>query len=262
MSPRKKTVSPDEAAERATAQLEALADEEVAARGRSFFKRGARVVLYGVRAPQVRQLVREMHRDLAGRWTVAEATKCCDILIRRRQLEAKVFGVLLLGRYRREFAKPLLPVIQSWIARGQCDNWAIIDALCPALLTPLVDCFPDLIPRVTRWARSSNQWLRRAAVVTFVPLARKGRQLDVAYETVQSLFQDGEDLMHKACGWLLREAGKTDLARLERFLLEHGPAMPRTTVRYAIERFPAARRRRLLTATRKILGEAAPDGPG
>ena len=55
--------------------------------------------------------------------------------------------------------------------------------------------------------------------------------------------------MHTAAGWLLREAGKTDLRRLERFLRRYGPSIPRTTVRYAIERFPPRERHRLLVDT-------------
>jgi 3-methyladenine DNA glycosylase AlkD len=61
---------------------------------------------------------------------------------------------------------------------------------------------------------------------------------------------DAHDLIHKACGWLLREAGKSDAARLERYLLEHRSAIPRTTVRYAIERFPESKRQRILQETR------------
>jgi 3-methyladenine DNA glycosylase AlkD len=64
------------------------------------------------------------------------------------------------------------------------------------------------------------------------------------------LFGDSEDLMHKAVGWMLREAGKKDMARLERFLTNEGPSIPRTTVRYAIERFPKEKRKALLEATR------------
>ena len=95
--------------------------------------------------------------------------------------------------------------------------------------------------------------MRRTAVVPFVPLARKGRQLDAAYGVVLSLVDDREDLIHKACGWLLREAGKTDSGRLERFVRRHGPRLPRTALRYAIERFPAAQRARLLAETRAPL---------
>jgi len=81
------------------------------------------------------------------------------------------------------------------------------------------------------------------------PLARHGKALDEAYRVAAALREDREDLIHKATGWLLREAGKTDPARLERFLLAQGPRLPRTALRYAIERFPAARRRRLLVQT-------------
>jgi 3-methyladenine DNA glycosylase AlkD len=92
--------------------------------------------------------------------------------------------------------------------------------------------------------------LRRGAAVAFVPLARRGRELDAAYEVASRLFDDGEDLIHKATGWLLREAGTTDPRRLERFLRAEGPRIPRTALRYAIERFPPPKRKRLLAATR------------
>ncbi len=74
--------------------------------------------------------------------------------------------------------------------------------------------------------------------------------LPAIYEISASVFPVDDDLVQKANGWLLREAGKADAARLERFLLEHGPAVPRTTLRYAIERFPPARRKALLLETK------------
>jgi hypothetical protein len=83
-----------------------------------------------------------------------------------------------------------------------------------------------------------------------VPFARRGQSLDLAYELAGDCFSDREDLMHKATGWLLREAGKTDMRRLRGFLLEHGPRVPRTALRYAIERFPENERAHLLAATR------------
>ena len=79
---------------------------------------------------------------------------------------------------------------------------------------------------------------------------QRGSHLDTAYDVATRLFDDQEDLMHKAVGWMLREAGKKDMSRLERFLRDEGPRMPRTTVRYAIERFPAEKRKALLEATR------------
>jgi hypothetical protein len=74
--------------------------------------------------------------------------------------------------------------------------------------------------------------------------------LDHAYALAQDRLGEREDLMHKALGWLPREAGKTDPKRLQAFLLRHGPSLPRTSLRYAIERFPETERQRLLKATR------------
>jgi hypothetical protein len=72
-----------------------------------------------------------------------------------------------------------------------------------------------------------------------------------AWTIAESLFKYPEDLIHKATGWMLREAEKPDPARLERFLLEHGPRILRTTLRYAIERFPPEKRKILLEKTRE-----------
>jgi 3-methyladenine DNA glycosylase AlkD len=93
-------------------------------------------------------------------------------------------------------------------------------------------------------------WVRRASVVALIPLMRKGAALDVLYDNAAVLHADREDLIQKAVGWALREAGKADARRLERYLRSAGPRIPRTTLRYAIERFPDARRRALLRATR------------
>jgi 3-methyladenine DNA glycosylase AlkD len=78
----------------------------------------------------------------------------------------------------------------------------------------------------------------------------KGYGLDAAYAVARALHGDKEDLIQKAVGWMLRDAGKYDARRLEQHLRRHGPSIPRTTVRYAIERFPPAKRRALLAATK------------
>jgi 3-methyladenine DNA glycosylase AlkD len=83
-----------------------------------------------------------------------------------------------------------------------------------------------------------------------IPLIRKGHALNIAYDIARTLHSDKEDLIQKAVGWTLREAGKVDSQRLEKYLRDEGPDIPRTTVRYAIERFPAAKRQALLKATR------------
>ncbi len=237
-------------ARQARTRLRSMADPESAHGFRTYFKKDDDVALLGVKTTPVRTLARELYQRVAPTWQVADAVAFADLMVRDRYLEAKGLGLTVLNRYRAVYPRSLLATARKWLADGHLCNWAAVDALAPLVLTPLVVRYPQLEPRLIRWGGARNQWLRRAAVVTFVPLARHGERLDQAYALVAGLLSDREDLMHKACGWLLREAGKTDMPRLERFLLRHGPALPRTTVRYAIERYPERRRKQLLAETR------------
>ncbi len=222
---------------------------KVAASSQRFFKPYHNAAFYGVTTPHLRRLEREAFRQIKGAWTLTDATEFAGLMIVAKELEAKYFGILTLSRFKQSFDRRLLGVAERWLRQNHCDNWATVDGLCPSVITPLLSAFPDLVLRVRRWSRSRNLWLRRASVVTFVPLARRGDFLDEAYEIADTLLGDKEDLIHKATGWMLREAGRTDRKRLTAFLLAHGRRVPRTTVRYAIERYPEAQRKRVLRQT-------------
>jgi len=167
-----------------------------------------------------------------------------------RHLESKAVGLSLLERYHRQFEEDLLATAHGWLGDGLCDNWAVTDDLSTGVLWRLLDRFENLAGELEKWSQSRNLWVRRAGVVVFVKCAGKGRHLDRIYRIVTALLPDSHDLIHKACGWLLREAGKADAPRLEKYLLKHGTAIPRTTLRYAIERFPSAKRWRILQETK------------
>ena len=247
---RSRTPTPRQLCTLAARRLAAMGDPVRADGARAYFKKFEPIVLYGVAVPEGRRLARELHASVKDAWEVDDAIRFCDRCVRRPHTELKWIGFFVLGRFAKDFPRSLLGAVKRWVSAGPCNNWALVDALSPALVTPLLERYPDLVPVLTGWATSANLWVRRTAVVPFVPLARKGRELDAAYAVAVSLFADREDLIHKACGWLLREAGKTDMARLERFLLAHGPRIPRTTLRYAIERMPLAQRTRVLAQTR------------
>jgi 3-methyladenine DNA glycosylase AlkD len=222
-----------------------------AAMMRVYFKRDEDVRFFGVTLPEVRRISADVWRRRRKAWDVAAATAFCDRLIRRRELEAKSVGIIVLGRWRRDFPRGLFGTARGWLAGGHCASWAAVDLLAPTVVTPLVERYPGLLASLERWTGARSLWVRRAAAVTLVPLARHGRSVDAAFRVTLALADDEHDLIHKATGWLLREAGKTDMGRLERFLTARGPRLPRTTVRYAIERFPLSQRRKLLVQTRK-----------
>ena len=96
-----------------------------------------------------------------------------------------------------------------------------------------------------RLAKSRNLWERRIAIVSTSAFIRTG-EIEDTFAIAKLLLADDHDLIHKAVGWMLREAGKHSAPALLRFLKENYSALPRTTLRYAIERFPAPQRKRLL----------------
>jgi 3-methyladenine DNA glycosylase AlkD len=206
---------------------------------------------YGLTAVQIRDLAKETYQTVKPEWNIEDAIELCDILLPNPYHEAKALGILVLERYKKDFPKFLFQKIKTWLASNYLDSWAAVDGLCPDSVGALLEKYPELVEKIRTWAGSSNRWVRRASLVSFIKLARKKEYLEPIYQISSAHFADSDDLIQKANGWLLREAGKSDGDRLERFLLRHGPAIPRTTLRYAIERFEDKKRKGILLATRK-----------
>lgn len=209
---------------------------------------------YNVGTPTVRALARSIHAANRADWSIDDAITLADELLEDPFLETKAVGIEVVARFRREFHPRLLPRWKRWLARNLAANWATTDLICGMLIGRLLLQHPDLVSRMPTWARHRNMWVRRASAVALIPSIRRGRALDEAYVVATTLRGDRQDLIQKAVGWMLRDAGGQDPARLERYLRAAGTATPRTTVRYAIERFPPARRRELLVHTRRGSG--------
>lgn len=239
---------PRDIARQAVERLEAMADPVRARGAERYFKET--VTCYGVSTPDIRALAAELYGTVKATWTVEDAAELCDILFPRRELEAKGIGALILSRYKKSFRPSLFPRIQSWLAADLLDNWASVDVFCTDVMGALLVTYPALVAKIRGWILHRNRWVKRAALVSFIKPAKRREFLPAIYRISAAAFPIDDDLIHKANGWLLREAGKTDPVRLEKFLLAHGPAIPRTTLRYAIERFPEAKRKALLVNTK------------
>jgi 3-methyladenine DNA glycosylase AlkD len=242
--------SPAAAAVKARRELKRMGRPAGAFDASRYFRGEVTLGFYNVGTTAMRALARTIHAAHRHDWSIDEAMAFADATIVDRHLEAKSVGIEVVARYRREFTPGLLARWKRWLANNHSANWATTDAICGALIGPLLVTCPHLTARMRLWARDRNMWVRRAAAVGLIPSVRRGQSLEVAYEIAGQLHRDREDLIQKAVGWMLREAGKTDSARLERYLRANGPTIPRTTLRYAIERFPRPKRRALLLATK------------
>lgn len=242
-------LSPGQVAHEVRQALAAKADPARARGAERYFKETVRC--YGVAAPEIHALVSELHCRIKADWTAVDAIALCDILFTDTELEAKAVGALILGRFKKTLPPGLFAKVRSWLAEDRLASWASVDVLCPDTMGAFLERYPAYVEKIKAWAFHRNRWVQRAALVSFIKLARKPEFLQAVYDISASVLPVEDDLIHKANGWLLREAGKTDPARLERFLLSRGPALPRTTLRYAIERFPETKRRALLLKTKR-----------
>jgi 3-methyladenine DNA glycosylase AlkD len=219
-----------------------------------YFRGESGLRFYHVGTPRVRELARSIHRAHREDWTIDDMMAFAEILVANPYLEAKAVGIEVLARARRSFHPALLARWKRWLAANHCANWATTDQLCALLIGPLLVQHPELATKLSTWVTHRNLWVRRASVVGLLKLSRTREGVDLIYAHAERLHDDPHDLIHKAVGWALREAGKRDARRLERYLRAHGERIPRTTLRYAIERFEPSRRRAILLATKSRRG--------
>ena len=232
-------------------ELRAVASPEKAAVLQRFFKTGPGEYgegdrFLGVMVPQIRAIARA-HRQTAD----ASAIRA---LLDSPWHEARECGLLLLVEQFRSLLKDNRAehhrAYLAALREGRVNNWDLVDCSAPTLVGEYLLDAPDRLQYGTRLldklAKSSSLWENRVAVVSTLMFICRGR-LDVAFRQCEAALGHPHDLMHKAVGWMLRECGKRDPNALRAFLSEHLSALPRTSLRYAIERFALKERRQWLT---------------
>ena len=243
MGPRRKIVSADSSA---AAIRQALFFHENPAQAsvlRRFFKTGpgeygAGDEFWGLKVPQVRAVLAQFP-DVPR----ATAGELLDSPVH----EVRLCGALALVRaYAQGGPDERAAVFDFYLSRSaRINNWDLVDASAPGIVGRHL---PPGGGRRTlgRLAQSKSLWERRIAMVATLEHIRRG-DLSNVFWLAERLLDDPEDLMHKATGWMLREAGKRDAAALRAFLSRQAARMPRTALRYALEKFPPAERKRWLS---------------
>jgi 3-methyladenine DNA glycosylase AlkD len=227
-------------------RLRAAGDADRAAFLPTFFKTGPGQYgegdrFLGLTLPQVRRFAAE-YQDLSLREL--------ERLLESPWHEARLLALIILARqYGRAAPDRRAAIVRLYLRRtDRINNWDLVDVSAPAIMGA------HLLTRrrgvLGRLARSSSVWERRIAIVATYRLIREGQYQDTI-ALAERLLGDGHDLIHKATGWMLREVGKRDERLLRRFLDRHAGAMPRTALRYAIERLPPAARQKYLAKPRQ-----------
>lgn len=223
------------------ADLRMRADVKKARLLRGFFKTGPGEyaegdVFLGVTVPVLRSISKK-YKDLP----FCDAIKLLKSSIHEERL-LSLF--LLIEGFRREGPEGKKRIYRAYLKHTKfINNWDLVDVTAKHIVGEYLSD-KDRLP-IYRLARSGSLWERRIAVLsTFNFIDRNDFKDALAVATV--LINDRHDLMHKAVGWMLREIGKRDIALEEKFLKKYYKKMPRTMLRYAIERFPEDKRRKYL----------------
>lgn len=188
----------------------------------------------GVTVPEIRKLVREFR---------GAPLEVCRDLLTSPWHEERLLGLLLaVERYRRGDEAERARVYRFYTAHFErINSWDLVDVTAEHVTGAHLWKRPRGV--LLRWARSKRLWTRRIALLSTFHFVRKG-DFEWTLRLSELYLKDPEDLIHKATGWLLREVGKRDVGALRAFLRRHSPSMPRTALRYAIERLSPAERRR------------------
>ncbi len=215
-------------------ELRALADPEKSLVLARFFKTGPGEYgcgdrFLGVIVPKIRNVVKR-HRGAA----LSEVRQLLRSAIHEERLTALL---LLVDKYQRGDEAQKKEIYDLYLAGTvHINNWDLVDLTAQHIVGHYLDGKDTAI--LTQLALSTSLWERRIAMLSTYHFIRKGDSRD-ALRIAGLLLKDPHDLIHKAVGWMLREVGKRCSLEAEcRFLDEHGAEMPRTMLRYAIERFP------------------------
>jgi len=214
------------------AEIQKRASPENAEKLKRFFKEP--VESRGLTTAQVQEVAKLAYPKVKG--DLPLALEVAQALVESRVLEEASIGFRLLRRMTRRFHPRLFDVFDGWV--DHLTNWATTDGLSCWLIAETVRLDPQLVERLLLWTASENRWRRRAAAVSLVPIARKGGMLEEAFAVAERLMADGDEMVQKGVGWLLKEASKEHQAEVREFLLHWRDRTAALVLRYASEKLP------------------------
>ncbi len=198
----------------------------------------------GVRTPAIRKLAAAWHRPLR-RVSLDALFMECEKLLDSGWYECRIIAFDWAFRRRQQLLPGHLDIFERWLMR-YVDDWIDCDDLCTHGLGYLLLEYEACRNRPLKWTGSHRRWARRAAAVSLIYGLRRGKLFEEACEVARHLLGDDDPLVQKGAGWMLKEASRHFPSEVLVFVLDHRDRMPRTMLRYAIEKLPESQRKRVL----------------
>jgi 3-methyladenine DNA glycosylase AlkD len=214
--------------------LKAATDQKTQKSFQRFFKE--QVKYYGVKTETVGKIANKYWPRIKT-WDKEAIFALCEELYGSEYTEEAFIVAFWLPNYIDYLEPSDLATFRRWIEK-YINNWAKCDGLCNHTIGDLVQKYPQTIVGVKSWAKSENRWLKRASAVSLIVPAKKGLFLQDALEICDMLLTDGDDMVQKGYGWLLKEESRKHQKEVFDYVVKNRKVMPRTALRYAIELMP------------------------
>lgn len=231
--------------ERVREDLKRNASPEVRASQLRFHKPNEHPPSYGIMAPKLRDMARDLYPEVS-KLTVPERDRFCTALWENGSFEEGAIVCYIYRRFGKTCGEREFRLFTRWLGR-YVNNWGHTDALSLWLLGACVANEPRLIAEIDAWTKSKNRWKRRAAAVSLVYEARRGRNAENILRIADLLLGDADHMVQKGVGWMLKETYPLKSAQVMRFLMPRREKTTRLVLRHAAEKMSPADRARLLS---------------
>lgn len=216
-------------------ELISQSDEKVKLSGERFFREDVR--LYGIRSVAVIRTGKDYFKYIREN-DKTEIFSLCEELWRSGILEESIIACNWSYYLRKDYELSDFKIFSGWV-NNYVNNWASCDTLCNHSVGTITEMYPVLLSGLKEWAKSGNRWARRASAVSLIVPARKGKFLEDIFEIAEILHSDGDDMVQKGYGWMLKAASQAHQEKVFGYVMSRKSTMPRRSLRYAIEKMPA-----------------------
>lgn len=215
-------------------ELRKNADEKTRMSSQNFFKE--LVKAYGVKVPIVNNVSKEYYKPIKSK-TKREIFDLCEVFWQSGYIEESFIACHWSYYIHKKYEPEDYRVFEKWI-NDYVNNWASCDTLCNHTIGEFIQMYPEYLTRLKDLAKSDNRWMRRASAVSLIIPARKGKFLKDILEIADILLLDKDDMVQKGYGWMLKVASQTNQQEVFDYVIKNKSVMPRTSLRYAIEKMP------------------------
>jgi 3-methyladenine DNA glycosylase AlkD len=210
------------------------ADEKTKSSGERFFKE--EVKLYGLKSADVSRISKEHYKNITDK-SKSHIFSLCNELWKSGYMEESFVACNWAYNVRKQYEPDDFDIFDKWVST-YVGNWASCDTLCNHTVGTFMEMYPEYITGLHKWAKSDNRWVKRASAVSLIIPARKGKFLDDIFIIADILHSDKDDMVQKGYGWMLKAASEAHLQEVFNYVMDKKATMPRTSLRYAIEKMP------------------------